>query len=116
MAAIEAGEIKVKVVPDFEDFYANVEEFLTGKLSLPFNDPLSRAIRDSVNQSPKPFICAKVGDKTFVLNSWVLKKGENRLETDWDSEEVLDKMFRISWRRRFRMVLDRLWWRATRWI
>jgi hypothetical protein len=119
MAAFEAGEIKVKVVPDFEDFYANVEEYLTGKLDLPGNDPLSRAIRNAPKDS---FIGAKVGDQTYILDRWEMRKipGETPVDylmrTYWRSQDELEKEWRIPWRKRLRIVLDRLWWRATSWI
>lgn len=47
------------------------------------DDPLAVAIRKRTGNN----LSVRVGDETFVLNSWTLREG--RLDTEWESASII---------------------------
>lgn len=99
---------KVKVVFDTDGLH-DLEGYI-GTLKIPPNDPFAAALRENVGSE----IVAKVGTKAFLLRQWKLT--DMGMNTYWDSIEYRDKKWRVPWRRRYRIALDKIWWRAVGWL
>lgn len=88
MAAMNAAEIKVKVVPDFSEWDEQMaKKFPKGfpSVPVPLDDPLAVALLNHRSDDPFDLVVVTVGSEQFTLSQWRIDTvdGRTRLDTHW---------------------------------